>query len=166
MTAPPQGRNPAGRHRARIEWIDTDAAGIYHNSTVVRFVEAAEASLMRERGLDGYFPAAPRVHYEVDFDSPLFFGQEVCTIVELVRVGTASMTFRFEVWGEEFQGRPHRRAAHGSYTTVHIDRDHRSGSSSTPWPAQWTEALDEPSPTEPAPADLKDGPTRPVRHTV
>ncbi|WP_447645311.1 hypothetical protein [Nocardioides zeae] len=42
-----------------MEWIDTDAAGIYHNSTVVRWVEAAEAALMRARGLSGYFPAAP-----------------------------------------------------------------------------------------------------------
>lgn len=72
MTASLQGSYPVGVHRTRIEWIDTDAAGIYHNSTIVRFVEAAEASLMDERGLHGYFPAAPRVRYEVDFESPLF----------------------------------------------------------------------------------------------
>jgi acyl-CoA thioester hydrolase len=155
VTTAQQGPNPLGVHRTRIEWIDTDAAGIYHNSTVVRFVEAAEASLMDERGLHGYFPAAPRVHYEVDFESPLFFGQDVCTVVELVRVGTASMTFLFEVWGEEFRGGPRRRAARGSYVTVHIDRDHRSGASSAAWPKEWTAALGSPC----------GGPTPPVRHT-
>ena len=144
MTTSPECPNPVGVHRTRIEWIDTDAAGIYHNSTVVRFVEAAEASLMHERGLHGYFPAAPRVHYEVDFEAPLFFGQDVHTAVELVRVGTTSMTFRFEVWGEEFRDGPRRRAAHGSYVTVHIDRDHSNGASSTPWPREWTAALDNP----------------------
>lgn len=59
---------------------------------------------MDEVGLHGYFPVAPRVHYEVDFESPLFFGQEVYTVVELTRIGTTSMTFTFEVWGEEFRG--------------------------------------------------------------
>ncbi|MBE1594573.1 MULTISPECIES: acyl-CoA thioesterase [Streptomyces] len=144
MSAPPGAENPVGVHRTRIEWIDTDAAGIYHNSTVVRFVEAAEASLMAGLGLHGYFPVAPRVRYEVDFDAPLFFGQDVCTVVEPVRVGTSSMTFAFEVWGEEFRGRPRGRAAHGRYVTVHVGGDHREGAASAPWPAEWVAALTRP----------------------
>ena len=129
-----------------MEWIDTDAAGIYHNSTVTRFVEAAEATLMRERGLDAYFPVAPRVRFEVDFEAPLVFGQEVTTVVELVRLGTASMRFEFEVWGEEHDGRARMRAARGAYVTVHIGETqagggHRDGASSVPWPAEWVTAL-------------------------
>lgn len=155
MTIPAQGPNPIGVHRTRIEWIDTDAAGIYHNSTVVRFVEAAEASLMDERGLHGYFPTAPRVRYEVDFEAPLFFGQEVRTVVELVRVGTASMTFSFEVWGEEFRGRPGRRAARGSYVTVHIGQGTHGEASALPWPRGWITALGGPGAGQDAP----------VRHT-
>lgn len=141
MTTPLQSQNPSGVHRTRVEWIDTDAGGIYHNSAVVRFVEAAEASLMDEVGLYGYFPVAPRVHYEVDFESPLFFGQDVCTVVELTRIGTTSMTFTFEVWGEAFRGLPRRRAARGRYVTAHSDRNHRSGATSTPWPEEWIAAL-------------------------
>ncbi|MFM9587873.1 acyl-CoA thioesterase [Streptomyces scabiei] len=132
---------PVGVHRTRIEWIDTDAAGIYHNSTVVRFVEAAEASLMHGLGLHGYFPVAPRVRYEVDFEAQLFFGQDVCAVVEPVRIGTTSMTFAFEVWGEEFRGRPRGRAAHGRYVTVHIGGDHQGGAASAPWPKEWVAAL-------------------------
>ncbi|WP_393084005.1 acyl-CoA thioesterase [Streptomyces sp. LN704] len=145
MTTPLQPQKPFGVHRTRVEWIDTDAGGIYHNSTVVRFVEAAEASLMDEVGLHGYFPVAPRVHYEVDFESPLFFGQEVYTVVELTRIGTTSMTFTFEVWGEEFRGLPRRRAARGRYVTAHSDRSHRSGAASTPWPEEWITVLREPA---------------------
>ena len=37
---------PVADFRTVVEWIDTDAAGIYHNSTVARFVEAAEARMM------------------------------------------------------------------------------------------------------------------------
>ncbi|WP_207007989.1 acyl-CoA thioesterase [Nocardioides aromaticivorans] len=132
--------------RARIEWIDTDAAGIYHNSTVMRFVEAAEATLMRDRGLDDYFPVAPRVRLEVDFEAPLLFGQEVTATVEVAHVGVSSIRFAFEVWGEEHQGRPRRRAAYGAYVVVHIGSNaagaaHVDGARSVPWPAAWAAAL-------------------------
>jgi acyl-CoA thioester hydrolase len=137
--------NPSGIFRTRVEWIDTDAAGIYHNSTVTRFVEAAEARLMSDHGpripVDDYFQVAPRVRYEVDFLAPLYFAQEVTTIIELARLGTSSMTFTFEVWGEEFRGQPRYRAAHGSYVTVHIDRHHGDGAASAPWPQPWVSAL-------------------------
>jgi len=127
--------------RSRIEWVDTDAAGIYHNSTVVRLVEAAEATLVRERGLEGYFPVAPRVRYEADFEAPLYFGQEVTTTVRVARLGTSSMTFAFEVWGEAFEGAPRVRAARGNYTTVHLDRGGPTPGRSTPWPVEWVDRL-------------------------
>ena len=127
--------------RSRIEWVDTDAAGIYHNSTVIRLVEAAEAALVRERGMDGYFPVAPRVRYEADFEAPLFFGQEVTTTVAVVELGTSSMTFGFEVWGEEFEQAPRVRAARGRYVTVHLDRSGPGRATSAPWPTEWVERL-------------------------
>jgi acyl-CoA thioester hydrolase len=90
-----------GRHTGRVEWMDTDAAGHHHNTAVNRFVESAEAALMRERGLPGYFGSAPRVHFEADYEARLWFGQGVSTTVVLERVGRSSMTFAFEVWGQE-----------------------------------------------------------------
>ena len=127
-----------GSYAGRVEWMDTDAAGHHHNTAIVRFVEAAEAALMRERGLAGYFGTAPRVRFEADFESRLWFGQEVAATVALERVGASSMTFSFEVWGEEFEGRPRARAAVGRFVTVHVP----SGSdSSQPWPAAWVSAL-------------------------
>jgi acyl-CoA thioester hydrolase len=134
--------NPVGVFRTRVQWVDTDASGIYHNATVIRFVESAEAALVADRGLDGYFPVAPRVRYEASFEAPLRFGQEVTAVVELARLGDRSMTFHFEVWGEPFEGRPRTRAAHGSYVTVHIgDRAGNDDIRSVPWPAAWVSAL-------------------------
>ena len=130
---------PYGVHRCRVEWMDTDAAGIYHNTTVVRFAEAAEAALMREHDVPGYFAVAPRVRYTVDFEAPLRFGQIVETRVELVRLGRSSMTFAFEVWQEACDGHPRRRAARGSYITVHVPDQEAGGSA--PWPAAWRAAL-------------------------
>lgn len=140
-TAPAAGEGAVSSVRSRIEWVDTDAAGIYHNSTVVRLVEAAEATLVRERGLEGYFPVAPRVRYEADFEAPLYFGQEVTTTVRVAQLGTASMTFTFEVWGEAFEGAARVRAARGRYVTVHLDRSGPGPGRSTPWPADWVERL-------------------------
>ena len=131
---------PTGRHTGRVEWMDTDAAGHHHNTAVNRFVESAEAALMRERGLTAYFGSAPRVHFEADYEARLWFGQEVSTTVVLERVGSSSMTFSFEVWGSELEGRPAARAAVGRFTTVYVPR---GGDRSEPWPADWVAALSE-----------------------
>jgi acyl-CoA thioester hydrolase len=143
---------PAGLARAayhgRVEWMDTDASGHHHNSSIVRFVEAAEAELMRDRGLLEYFGVSPRVRYEADFASTLRFGQEVTATVVLERVGTSSLTFRFEVWGERTGGHPRRLAARGRYVTVHVPG---GADRSAPWPEHWRAALT--APAEAAPAD-------------
>ena len=127
-----------GRHTGRVEWMDTDAAGHHHNTAVNRFVESAEAALMRDRGLPAYFGSAPRVHFEADYVARLWFGQEVSTTLVLEQVGRSSMTFTFEVWGEAFEGRPRHRAAVGRFTTVHVPRGEEGAQ---PWPRDWVEAL-------------------------
>ncbi len=132
------GRGLQGVHRARVEWMDTDAAGHHHNTAITRWVESAEAALMRERGVAGYFGTAPRVRHEVDYAARLWFGQEVTATVVLERIGTTSMTFGYEVWGEAFEEHARTRAAVGSYVTVHVpDGANRS----RPWPPDWVSAL-------------------------
>jgi acyl-CoA thioester hydrolase len=132
-----------GVHRGRVAWMDTDAAGIHHNTAITRYVEGAEAELMRARGLQDYLPRAPRVRYEVDFESPLRAGQEFTSTVDLVHIGTSSMTFAFEVWGEAADGRPRQRAAAGRLVTVHVAGGHAGHGQlqSSPWPAGWVAAL-------------------------
>jgi acyl-CoA thioester hydrolase len=127
----------SGTFRGRVEWIDTDAAGIYHNTSVVRYVEAAEAELMRRLGLDGYFPSSPRVRYEVSFEAPLRFGDPVVAVVRVAEVGRTSMTFEFEVWRDGADA-PQLRAARGSYITVHLSGE---DARPTPWPPDWVDAL-------------------------
>lgn len=124
-------------HRGRVEWIDTDAAGIHHNTAIVRYVESAEATLIRDLGLDGYFPVAPRVRYEVDFEAPLRFGDEVAATVRVERVGRSSLTLGFEVWGGP-AGTPAVRVARGRYVTVHLDP---AAGTAAAWPDAWRAAL-------------------------
>ena len=130
---------PTGTYRGRVEWIDTDAAGIYHNTAVARYAEAAEAELMRRLGLPGYFPAAPRVRYEVSFEAPLRFGDELVATVRVARIGRTSMTFDFELW-RDGDGPAPVRAAHGRYVTVHLGGPEAQPA---PWPADWLAALAE-----------------------
>ncbi|HET9169233.1 MAG TPA: thioesterase family protein [Actinospica sp.] len=132
-------------YRGRVEWMDTDASGHYHNSTITRFVESAEAQLMREHGVAEYFGISPRVRYEVSFPSKLWFGQEVTVTLVLERIGTSSMTFGFEVWGEEHGKNPRSLAAHGRFVTVHVPA---GGEGSEPWPEEWRTRLAAP-PSEP-----------------
>lgn len=127
-----------GVYHDRVEWMDTDAAGHHHNTSIIRFIEAAEAAFMRERALPEYFGAAPRVHFEVDFTATLWFDQEVTTTLVLERIGGASLTFGFEVWGERDADNPRRLAARGRYVTVHVPRGSRQ---SEPWPEQWRRKL-------------------------
>jgi acyl-CoA thioester hydrolase len=123
--------------RRTVEWVDTDAAGHHHNSFVLRCVEAAEARLFQRLGvLEEYFGSAPRVRQEIDYVSKLYFGQEVTTELVLEAVGSASMTFGFNVWGERYPSSPagyleRRLAATGRFITVHVPA---GGEASAPWP--------------------------------
>lgn len=81
----------------RVEWPDTDAAGHHHHGAIVRWVEAAEAELLRKHGQDGLFGRIPRVRYEVDYRERLWFGQEVEIELVLARLGEKSMRYEFTV---------------------------------------------------------------------
>lgn len=81
----------------RVEWPDTDAAGHYHHSTVVRWVEAAEAVLYERLGLSELFGRIPRVRYEVEYAERLWFGDIVDIALGVAELGRTSITYAFEV---------------------------------------------------------------------
>lgn len=125
--------------RRRIEWGDTDASGHYHNSTILRTAEAAEAQLMRELGIQDYFGQSPRVRHEVDYLSKLYFGQETTTTLTVERLGISSLTLVFEVWGEEHEERPRRLAARGRVVVVNVPCGTEK---SAPWPGHIVDAFE------------------------
>ncbi len=109
----------------RVEWPDTDAAGHYHHSTILRWIEAAEAELYEQVGLTDMFGVIPRVHLEVNHRARLWFRDKVDVRIEIAKLGRASITLRFEV------RRAGELAADGSMTAVHIDP---AAGKATPWP--------------------------------
>ncbi|MGQ4596383.1 thioesterase family protein [Nocardia sp. R6R-6] len=108
-----------------VEWPDTDAAGHYHHSTVVRWVEAAEAELHEQLGLPDLFGVIPRVRYEVDYHARLWFRDRITIRLELAALGRSSIRYVFTVQrGDEV-------AVSGAMSAVHIDP---AEGRAVPWP--------------------------------
>lgn len=108
-----------------VEWPDTDAAGHYHHSVVLRWVEAAEAELLERLGLLNLYGRIPRVRYEVDFESRLWFRDRVDITLYVTDVGRSSLTYKFTVTRQE------EVAALGRLVCAHSNPQ---DSGSTPWP--------------------------------
>jgi 4-hydroxybenzoyl-CoA thioesterase/acyl-CoA thioester hydrolase len=97
------------RTRRRVEFRDTDAAGIVHFSAFFFWMESAEHELLRSAGLqvferheDGSEYSWPRVSVSCDYRSTAQFGDELDIAVSVAAVGRTSVTYHFLF---EHQGR-------------------------------------------------------------
>src|SRR2546427_1222840 len=82
----------------RIEWPDTDASGMYHNTAAFRFIEVAETALLDRLGfVHDVYGRHPRVHIEADFLRPLRFRDQVDIELRVVAVGRTSVTYEVEM---------------------------------------------------------------------
>ena len=86
----------------RVEFSETDMAGIVHYSNFFRYMEAAEVEFLRSRGLnvkfelDGEPISFPRVAASCDFEKPATFGDVLEIAVQIERLGRKSVTYAFE----------------------------------------------------------------------
>lgn len=109
--------------RRRIEWHDTDAAGIAHFSSFFRLMEETEHEFLRSRGLSVLYEDGarklswPRVSVRCDFAGAVRFEDMVDIELVLVRLGAKSVTYEFHFTHE---GRP---IAVGSITAVCCEFD-------------------------------------------
>ncbi|TSD94236.1 acyl-CoA thioesterase [Skermania sp. ID1734] len=115
-----------------VEWFDTDAAGHQHHSCIARYVEAAEAELLRRYDLSWLFGEIPRVRHEINYRNRLWFGEVVRVTLRVARLGDTSLTYAFEVHGKE------GLAADGKLVVAHATLD---SPKATPWPQQVVDAL-------------------------
>ena len=89
------------RTQRRVDFCDTDLAGIVHFSNFFRYMEAAEVAFLRERGLnvsldfEGQHLGFPRVSVHCDYEIPARFDDVLDIDVKLERVGTKSVTYAF-----------------------------------------------------------------------
>ena len=90
----------------RVEFGDTDMAGIMHFSNFFRFMEVAESDFLRARGLsvswfaDGVKWGFPRVSVACDYQKPARFQELLTVAVTLEKLGTKAVSYRFEFSNE------------------------------------------------------------------
>jgi acyl-CoA thioester hydrolase len=119
--------------RRRVQWMDTDAAGIWHHSVIIRWAEEAEAELHRRLGIiDETFGATPRVRTEFEFGVPVSFDDIVDISLTVTDLGQTSITYLIEVTSDS------RQIATGRMVAVLIDRE--SGEKRR-WPDELRQAL-------------------------
>ena len=105
-------------HR-RVEFFETDMAGIVHFANYYRFMEQAEHDFFRSLGQsimetreDGTVWGWPRVSAKCSFDAPAYY-QDILEIrLSIHRKGVKSLTIDYEFWRDE------TRIAHGQMKTV------------------------------------------------
>ncbi len=104
--------------KRRVEFRDTDAAGMAHFSVFFVYMEQAEHELLRHLGLsvmlsdqDGQI-SFPRVATRCDYQLAVKFEDVLDIEVTVVRLGTKSVTYEFQF---SHQGRP---VASGQITSV------------------------------------------------
>jgi acyl-CoA thioester hydrolase len=86
----------------RVEFVDTDMAGIVHFSNFFRWMESAEVEFLRSRGLsvklrwEGQVLGFPRVSASCDYLRPARFQDVLDIAVRVEKVGRKSVTYAFE----------------------------------------------------------------------
>lgn len=102
----------------RVEFRDTDAAGIVHFSVFFTYMEEAEHEFLRSLGLNILLNDAegqlsfPRVSASCDYHSPLRFEDNVEMTIRLCHVGKSSISYEIEF------ATAGRTAANGKITAV------------------------------------------------
>jgi len=134
----------------RVEFRDTDAAGIAHYSTFFTAFEAAEHDFLRSLGLsvkltleDGTY-SFPRVQASCQYRRPLVFEQPYAIEVAVTRLGRSSVTYAgtFREVDPE-SGQPSRAAplAEASVTAVCVRLGEGGPLAAVELPGQFRRAL-------------------------
>src|SRR5438046_2161174 len=102
------------RLRRRVQFYETDAAGIVHFSWFFRYMEEAEHALWREAGLSIHPPGSdigwPRVAASFEFRGALTFEQEFEVMIRIAEINRKTIRYTCDV----VQG--DRRVASGRMT--------------------------------------------------
>lgn len=120
------------RTQRRIEWGDTDAAGIAHFTAFLQFMEQAEHEFLRDRRLSVLMTdeegrlSWPRVSVRCDFLKSVVFEDVLEIEVHVDRLGKKSITYGFHFLHNN------EEIAVGSITAVCCRIDGREGTRPVP----------------------------------
>jgi acyl-CoA thioester hydrolase len=123
----------------RVEFSDTDMAGIVHFSNFFRYMETAEHAFFRSLGRSVVMPefdpplGLPRVHAECDYLHPLRFEDEVEIRLLVAEKTTRSLSYLFRF--RKLQHPPPIVVARGRLTVVCVTHGRDGKLKSVPLPA-------------------------------
>ncbi len=110
----------AFRYSRRVQFAETDLAGIAHFAMFFRYMEEAEHALWRAAGLriarSGEDVGWPRISARFDFKAPLHFEDEFDVLITMAKVTRSTITYDCRVMRGE------TLIAEGSSTAVHVDK--------------------------------------------
>jgi acyl-CoA thioester hydrolase len=131
------------RTTRRVEFCETDLAGIVHFANFYRYMEQSEHEFFRLHGLkivgvlaDGTKFGWPRVSTSCSFDAPARYEDVIEVRLTITRRTTRSLTIAYEFFREEV------RLATGEMKTVFCILSPDAGMKSTDMPADYAEKLD------------------------
>ncbi len=130
----------------RVEFAETDMAGIMHFSNFFRLMEVAECAFFRSLGSSIHTTVSsqgvgwPRVHAACEYKAPLKFEDEVEVhlLVREVKEKSIGYTFIFRKPG----GGPPVEVARGSVTAVYTVKDGSGAMKAVPIPKAIAEKLE------------------------
>jgi YbgC/YbaW family acyl-CoA thioester hydrolase len=129
------------QNHCRVEWHDTDAAGIAHFTSFFRYMEETEHAFLRSLGFSvlmqsdaGRF-SWPRVSVGCEFTSAVKFDDVVDVDLTIVRLGEKSVGYRFRMTHAG------RSVAEGRLTAVYCVLSDDGPPRSSPIPAEMIERL-------------------------
>lgn len=126
-------------YRRRVQFAETDLAGIAHFAMLFRYMEEAEHALWRAAGMSiaraGENVGWPRVAASLAFKAPLKFEDEFDVHVTIEDVSRSTISYRHIIRVGETV------IAEGTMTAVHVDRKPGEALKSAPIPETVIEAL-------------------------
>ncbi|MDB6130780.1 MAG: 4-hydroxybenzoyl-CoA thioesterase [Verrucomicrobiales bacterium] len=130
----------------RVEFSDTDMAGIMHYSNFFRFMETAEHAFFRSLGLSIVMnhrePAVgwPRVHASCDYKRPLHFEDEVEIKLLIKEKRSKALTYLFIF--SKLQPAGKIEVARGQLTVVSVMKDASGKMTACQIPAELAEKIE------------------------
>lgn len=89
------------KYHRRVQFADTDMAGIVHFSTLFRYLEEAEHAMWRAAGLTiaerGSDIGWPRLNAALEFRNPLRFEEEFEVWVRIAELKTRTLEYEFTI---------------------------------------------------------------------
>ena len=129
------------RMRRRVEFSETDMAGIMHFSNTFLWMESCETAFYRSLGFPliafqpGVFSGWPRVKATCEYRSPFRFGEEVEIRLTVTEIRTRAIVYSFHFHRIVGRRAEAKASATGEITAVYVSVDPKTGiMTSTPIP--------------------------------